>query len=357
MSKPPSSNALIRLGEWFERQKRILPWRNDPSLYRVWISEIMLQQTQVVAVVPFFERFVAAFPDVGKLARASEEEVLSLWAGLGYYSRARNLRSAAQMIEKAGAFPETLDGWLALPGVGRYTAGAVLSIALNQPRPILDGNVERVLSRLRCVGRQRGDAAFKSRLWRLSALFVERAARLGVAPRTLNQALMELGATICTPKKPACLLCPLSERCRAHMLGEQEAYPPRKPPKKWLSVKEEVDCLIDREARVLVRKRQAGEWRAGLWDLPEKDPSDSPLTGARLLGTVLTKHVVTRHKIERITRVWKLEFSAAPLRAAESGAELRRWVSISQPDVPVGSALSRTISQVCARFPEVLPES
>jgi A/G-specific adenine glycosylase len=213
-----------------------------------------------------------------------------------------------------------------------------------------------VLSRVRRVGRSKGDAAFKDRLWRLSRIFVERGGEQGVPPRTLNQAMMELGATVCAPKRPACLICPLAPICRARQAGEQESYPPRKAPKKWITVREEVDCFIDRDARVLVRKRQAGEWRAGLWDLPESDPAAKSGRSAALLGSVSTRHVVTRHKIERTTRVWKVT-SAAPgfLRAAESDGQARRWVSLSQPEVPVGSALNRTISQVCARFPEVLP--
>ena len=150
-------------GAWFERQQRVLPWRDQPTLYRVWVSEIMLQQTQVITVVPYFERFIAKFPDVHALARATEAEVTAQWAGLGYYSRARNLRKGAIAIEAEGRFPATRAEWLEIPGVGDYTAGAILSIAQNLPEPILDGNVERVLSRVRRVSRARGDAAFKSR--------------------------------------------------------------------------------------------------------------------------------------------------------------------------------------------------
>ncbi len=156
--------SLKSLERWFESQKRILPWRNLPSVYRVWISEVMLQQTQVVTVVPYFEKFVAKFPTVEDLAMAPEADVMQLWAGLGYYSRARNIHKTAKMINKQGQFPKTKEEWLDMPGVGPYTAGAILSIAENLPEPILDVNVERVLSRVWCVKRENEDQKFKVRL-------------------------------------------------------------------------------------------------------------------------------------------------------------------------------------------------
>lgn len=327
-------DGLGALGAWFERQKRVLPWRDNPSLYRVWISEIMLQQTQVATVVPYFERFLERFPDVRALAEAPLDDVLLLWAGLGYYSRARNLHRAAQALAERG-FPETLEGWLELPGVGRYTAGAILSIALDQPRPILDGNVERVLSRLRRVKR---DENFKTRLWRLSLAFVERGAREGVQPSALNQALMELGATVCSPRRPRCEACPLSRLCRARAAGDAESFPPARPRKKWLEVREELHCLLAGD-RVLLRRRAAGEWRAGLWDLPAEAP-----VGAELVGSVQTRHVVTRHKVARVTRVWRARAWGAAERDP-AGCDAR-WIAIAEPEVAVGSALRRTLEAV-----------
>ncbi len=358
-------NTLMhRLGSWFERQKRVLPWRDDqagrepgrdsdePSLYRVWISEIMLQQTQVATVVPYFERFVARFPDVQALAQASEDEVVRLWAGLGYYSRARNLRKAARKIAEEG-FPRDRAGWLEMPGVGEYTAGAILSIALNQPEPILDGNVERVISRLRRVTRQKGDAAYKARLWRLARILVVRGHARGVEPRDLNQALMELGATVCSPRKPRCLLCPVREDCRAFAAGDAESFPPKKAPKQWVQVRERVFCLVDREGRVLLEKRGEGKWRAGLWDFPERMPA-----GARLgaeLGDVETRHVVTRHKITRVTRVARVKEPArGKLRASEPAGEKQRWVRLGgETGLALGSALKRSWQTIRERFPEV----
>ena len=231
---------LIALGRWFERQKRVLPWRDAPTPYRVWVSEIMLQQTQVVTVVPYFERFMASFPTVERLAAASEDAVMKHWAGLGYYSRARNLHRAAQGVvtDSGGAFPADREGWESIPGVGPYTAGAILSIAYEKPEAILDGNVERVVSRFRTVTRAGGDSFYKQRLWRLSGLGVRQAASAGVSPSVFNQALMELGATVCTPKNPRCELCPVAEGCRARAMATHEAFPPKKARKPFVGVDE-----------------------------------------------------------------------------------------------------------------------
>ncbi len=368
MSKSVPTKALQALGLWFERQKRVLPWRDEPTLYRVWISEIMLQQTQVVTVVPYFERFLERFPRLERLAAAEEQDVLAMWAGLGYYSRARNILKAAKQIAAAGDFPRDREGWLEVPGVGQYTAGAILSIALDQPEAILDGNVERVLSRLRRVTRASGDVAYKSALWELSRDSVTRAAKAGVRPSVFNQALMELGAIFCTPKSPKCLLCPLASACDARKEGDPEAYPPRKAPKKWLAVEELMLCAIDEKGRVLLRLREAGEWRAGLWDFPERAKAHLGAAGsarerkkgAELLGEIETQHVVTRHKIRRKTEVWRVSRAQSVAWAERAGAQ---WIALAggpkgaAPEVPAGSAVVKTISRVRERFPEAWPVS
>ncbi len=309
-------------------------------MYRVWISEIMLQQTQVSTVIPYFERFVDRFPEVKVLAEAPEEEVLRFWAGLGYYSRARNLHRGAQKIVAMGRFPQTRAEWLEIPGVGPYTAGAILSISAEQPEAILDGNVERVLSRVRRVNRNRGDIAFKARLWRLSRIFVETGFRHRILPHILNQALMELGATFCTPRNPKCLLCPLVQLCRAQEYGEMESYPPKKKKKEWLQVSEKLHCVLDTQGRVLLRKRQKGEWRAGLWDLIEQDPQEIH-PKIKATGSVETRHIVTRHKIRRLTQVWQ----ASEPQLFSTHEDLV-WVQIQNPEVAVGSALNRTLKAV-----------
>ena len=201
--------ALLR---WYRRVRRDMPWRREVSPYRTWISEIMLQQTTVAAVTPKYEAFLKAFPDVRALARAPEDAVLKRWAGLGYYSRARNLRRAArEIVEKhGGQFPSNFDDVLALPGVGRYTAGAILSIAFSQPHPVVDGNVIRVYARLFGLRGRAKDPAFVKEIWARAAPLVPKS-----APGDWNQALMELGATVCTPESPSCGACPVAKDCVA----------------------------------------------------------------------------------------------------------------------------------------------
>lgn len=347
--------SLQQLEGWFEKQKRILPWRDDPSVYRVWVSEIMLQQTQVATVIPYFERFMARFPSVQSLAEAPTEDVLQLWAGLGYYSRARNLHRGAQEIVRKQRFPQNREEWLEVPGVGNYTAGAILSIADNLPEAILDGNVERVLSRVRRVGRQKGDTAYKERLWRLSRILVETAARHQIQPNTLNQALMELGAMVCTPRNPRCLLCPLSKLCKAGNLGEPEAFPPKKKKKDWILVEEKLHCLLDGAGRVLLRQRKAGEWREGLWDLPMSSFPEFD-QNIEYLGAVETRHVVTRHKVIRTTEVWRIKQT---WKASEKNLQNNdlgisepgfRWVATQNPEVAMGSAVKKTLQFVMERY-------
>lgn len=344
--------SLEMLAAWFKGQQRVLPWREDSDVYRVWISEIMLQQTQVVTVIPYFEKFIARFPTLPALAEAPIEDVLLHWAGLGYYSRARNLHRAAQQIVAQGGFPSTREGWLDVPGVGEYTAGAILSIALNQPEAILDGNVERVLSRVRRMSRLSGDTPYKDRLWRFSRAVVTQAHAQGIAPSVTNQALMELGATVCSPKKPKCGVCPVADVCRARAADVQENYPPKKKRKEWLEVQEKLQCLIDPEGRVLLRRREAGEWRAGLWDLPGDLPFSR--TELRFVGEIHSKHVVTRHRITRTTGIWVAK--KVPLQAAEVSGGVR-WIDPGKPEVAIGSALKKTLSQARETYPEAWPTS
>jgi len=212
-------NALL---EWFLQFQRDLPWRKTKDPYRVWLSEIMLQQTRVAAVIPYYERFLERFPNIESLAEAPEEEVLRLWSGLGYYSRARNLQNAARQIvaKFGGVFPKTREEILSLSGIGDYTASAIASIAFNQGAAVLDGNVARVLSRLEGI---RGDLR-ERRKWQALQLEADRLLAAS-APGDWNQAMMELGAIICTPRAPQCLLCPVATHCEARKLGITETLP------------------------------------------------------------------------------------------------------------------------------------
>lgn len=213
------------LGRWYQRRKRDLPWRVDQDPYRVWISEIMLQQTQVKTVIPYYERFLERFPDAEALAAASEDEVLEYWAGLGYYSRGRNLRRAAQQVvrEHEGQFPDSSDRLRSLPGIGEYTAAAVGSIAFDEAVPVIDGNVERVLARFLAIEEDPRRGAAKARLRHAADAALARR-----RPGDHNQAMMELGATVCTPRSPSCHECPIARHCRAFDLGRPESYPPPK---------------------------------------------------------------------------------------------------------------------------------
>jgi A/G-specific adenine glycosylase len=235
--------------DWFQTYQRDLPWRKDHDPYRIWVSEIMLQQTRVATVIPYYERFLARFPDVQSLAAAPQEEVLRLWSGLGYYSRARNLQHAAQQIvaKHGGEFPHQREDVMALAGIGEYTAAAILSIAFGEERAVLDGNVARVISRLEAV---RGDLREPLRWRRLQSTADELLAR--ESPGDWNQAMMELGATLCTPRSPQCLLCPVAEFCKARKLGMAESLPEKRKKRAAVAVQLVSIILLDARNNSLV---------------------------------------------------------------------------------------------------------
>ncbi|WP_031434302.1 A/G-specific adenine glycosylase [Methylomarinum vadi] len=257
--------------DWFDQHgRKDLPWQRDINPYRVWISEIMLQQTQVATVIPYFNRFMARFPNVASLADAPIDEVLQYWSGLGYYARARNLHRAARtIIENGGKFPTTIETVQALPGIGRSTAGAILSIACRQSHPILDGNVKRVLARFHGVHGWSGDSKINKRLWEISA-------RLTPLQRTADytQAMMDMGATLCTRTKPKCECCPLNSACYAWREDKVAELPSPKP-RKIIPVKQSFWLLLRNENnQILLEKRPpAGIW-GGLWSLPEFENLD-----------------------------------------------------------------------------------
>ena len=256
---------------WFDQHgRKNLPWQKDISAYRVWISEIMLQQTQVTTVIPYFERFMLRFPTVMALAEAPIDDVLHLWTGLGYYARARNLHKAAMTIAQdyQGRFPTQFDQVLELPGIGRSTAGAILSIAEKQPLAILDGNVKRVLARYFAVEGWPGTNTVANQLWEYAE---------SVLPQERNhhytQAMMDLGATVCTRSKPRCDECPLQNQCIAYAQGNQVAYPGKKP-KKVLPVRQVTMLIPFYRGSVMMRQRpMTGIW-GGLWAFEEIESSD-----------------------------------------------------------------------------------
>ena len=252
------------LGEWYERGHRDLPWRRGRDPYRILVSEMMLVQTTVAAVVPYFERFLARFPTVEALAGADEADVLKAWEGLGYYRRARQLHAAARAIvrDHGGAIPDDPEAVRALPGVGRYIAGAVLSFAFDRPAPIVEANTQRVLARLLAWDGDLKSTASQARLWQAAERLVP-AAGAG----RFNQALMELGATVCTPRTPMCLVCPVAAECRARALGVQDSLPiksARTPPQEVV----ESCALVRRGDRILIVQRGPGRLWEGFWEFP-----------------------------------------------------------------------------------------
>jgi A/G-specific adenine glycosylase len=254
-----------RLLVWFDLQgRKDLPWQHPVSPYRVWVSEIMLQQTQVVTVIPYFQRFMHTFPDIKTLANAPLDKVLQHWAGLGYYARARNLHKTAIIITKQGEFPNSVEKLVALPGIGLSTAGAISSIAFNNSAAILDGNVRRVLTRFQALSGWAGTASVNKELWEWSRFYTPVAR---VADYT--QAIMDLGATLCTQSKPQCKQCPLIENCKAYSQGIVAELPTPKPKKK-LPIKTLVFLILhNNQQQILLEKRPPiGIW-GGLWSLPE----------------------------------------------------------------------------------------
>ncbi|HSG89824.1 MAG TPA: A/G-specific adenine glycosylase [Pseudomonadales bacterium] len=273
MAAAPAAIAEDLLAWYDVHGRRDLPWKRDADPYRIWLSEIMLQQTQVTTVLPYFERFTAAFPDVGALAAADIDAVLSLWTGLGYYARARNLHRAAQLVCDAhdGAFPASVDALMGLPGVGRSTAGAIAAMAYGVRAPILDGNVRRVLCRLAGIEGWPGERAVEQRLWLLADAMTP-AAR----PGDYTQAIMDLGATLCTRRRPACERCPLVDRCAAHASGRVDAIPAPRPKKPKPERATRMLMIQDPDGAVLLERRPATGLWGGLWCFPQQDLDDDP---------------------------------------------------------------------------------
>jgi len=361
--QPEVSSRPTLLLQWYDRHRRRLPWRAGPGEvsdpYRVWLSEIMLQQTTVKAVGPYFEKFVARWPDVTALGRASQDDVLRMWAGLGYYSRARNLHACAVAVtrEHGGVFPDTEEGLRALPGIGPYTAAAIAAIAFDRRTMPVDGNIERVVSRLFAVEEELPQA--KQLIQQLAATLL---ADSGTGDETSRagdsaQALMDLGASICTPKKPACSLCPLNAGCLARAQGTQETFP-RKAPKKSGTLRRGAAFVVTRGEELLVRSRPekgllggmtevpGSDWLAGQEDATAKQQAPA-LKGLsrwqRRVGVVT--HVFTHFPLELVVYTAKAE---ARTRAPAG----MRWVPIA---TLAGEALPNVMRKVIAHGLDLPP--
>jgi len=353
-----------RLLAWYGRHARDLPWRRRRDAYSVWISEVMLQQTQVATVVPYYQRFLAAFPSVRALAAADEQQVLRLWEGLGYYRRARQMHRAARQIvqQHTGRFPRDRDAVRALPGIGRYTAGAILSIAFDLREPILEANTTRLLARLVAYPDDPTLTAGKDRLWGVAE---------SLLPRTqvgrFNQALMELGSLVCTARDPACSTCPVAGHCRAWRDGLQETIPPPKARPKIEHIREAAVVIVRHRRVLIVQYGEQTRW-SGLWDFPRfpvdavpEDRSERHLVEQvrRLTGVAVRpdrkmatlKHSVTRF---RITLDCHLATYLSGDRPRAGRREIRWVPPATLDDYPLSSS-GRKLGRMALR--ETLPTS
>jgi A/G-specific adenine glycosylase len=325
---------------WYREHKRRLPWRDplrdDP--YAVWVSEIMLQQTRVETVIPYFERWMKRFPTVRALAAASERDVLNLWEGLGYYSRARNLHAAAKIVVErhAGQLPRHLDALRALPGIGPYTAGAIASMAFGLDEPTLDANLRRVMARVFDVSKPADSPAGTRILWGLAAENLPKG-RAG----DYNQALMDLGASICLPKNPRCLICPLMEICEARRLGIQEQRPVLKPRQQTPSYVHAA-AVIQRRGRVLLAKRPSKGLLGGLWEFPNGrvngDPGKGLAKALKIAYRLRVKQEAALGVVRHAYTHFKVTVHAFHAELIEKpGDKNLKWVRVGElEDYPMG---------------------
>jgi|SRR5690625_2699969 len=334
---------------WFDRYGRHdLPWQLPATPYRVWISEVMLQQTQVQVVIPYFERFMARFPDVSTLAAAPLDDVLALWAGLGYYARARRLHQAAQLIveQHGGRFPETFDAVVALPGIGRSTAGAILSLSMGQRHAILDGNCKRVLARVHAVSGWAGQAAFERTLWALAEQHTPTA-----RCDDFNQAMMDLGATLCSRSQPQCIACPLAARCLAHQQGEATAYPQARP-RRALPTRRVRMLLLQHEQQVLlIRRPPTGIW-GGLWCLPECEPDADwreQLHNFGLKPLAVESWPRLRHSFSHFhLEIEPLCIQVEPVTTRLMAADSVIWYNNDDESIGVAAPVAQLLAALCA---------
>lgn len=356
MSKFDFAKAVL---SWFdEHGRKHLPWQQDISAYRVWLSEIMLQQTQVSTVIPYFETFISTFPTVEDLASAPLDEVLHLWTGLGYYARARNLHACAKKVveEYGGKFPQSLEALSSLPGIGRSTAGAIYSISWDLPAAILDGNVKRVLARFHAVEGWPGQAAVAAQLWKHAEQHT---------PKQRNahytQAMMDLGATVCTRSRPQCSACPLQNACAAHAEGRPDNYPGKKPPKALPVRPVQMLILRNRAGEVLLEQRPPqGVW-GGLWSFPEvaadADPQQwahdhyGPAAVTEIWATI--RHTFSHYHLDIIPVC--LELTDAP--GGVMADNRRLWYNTAQPPtVGLAAPIKRLLEQLERQHPSQLAQ-
>ena len=324
LSEPEIELFRSRLRQWFSLTRRDLPWRRTRDPYAIWISEVMLQQTRVAAVLRYYERFLSRFPDINALAEAPETDLLAHWAGLGYYYRARNMQKAAQQLIETGGFPASYDAIRNLPGIGEYTAAAVASIAFDLPHAVVDGNVYRVLSRLLCDRTNIAAGNARKHFTVLADSLLDRD-----SPGDFNQAVMELGATVCLPNKPLCLLCPVSSICKARQAGVQETLPVNIKPRRSVEATRTV-LWIEKNGNLLLWQRPpSARLMPGFWELPEPEHIPNAEIGATLghFG-----HGITVHN-------YCFEVHIA---SVTNPPEFCTWVSLDEfPRLPISTVLKK----------------
>ncbi len=337
---------------WFDiHGRRDLPWQQEPTPYRVWVSEIMLQQTQVTTVVPFYERFMKSFPSVANLAAAPVDDVLHHWSGLGYYARARNLHRAAKLVmdSHAGRFPETIEDLLALPGIGRSTAGAVLALSGGQRHPILDGNVKRVLCRYFALDGWPGKARVTTRLWEIADTLTP-ASRI----REYTQAIMDLGATVCRRTQPACGQCPIASRCRARETETQDIYPTARPKRERPVRSATMVLALNGDDHVLLQRRDHDGLWGGLWSFPEvPQGSDtaswcSERLGCRVVDETIwppVSHGFTHFKLVITPHIIRIGGDAPVIMDGDS------WLWYN-PGSPARIGLAAVVTRLIASLPD-----
>ena len=321
--------ALLR---WYDEHRRDLPWRETRDPYRIWLSEIMLQQTRVAAVLDHYRIFLERFPNVQALAAASEDAVLAAWSGLGYYRRARMLHQAAQQIAKqhGGCFPQNSEAWLALPGIGRYTAAAIASIAFAEPVAVVDGNVERVLERFVGIN------LTTPHIWQNAQALLANS-----RPGDFNQAMMELGATVCVPREPRCPMCPVRKWCATQQSMERRASPPGPAQNSTRQVKKEIWCVLNQcDGGIrLVQRPSETSLMPGMWELPQSSEPPRPLPGSAHWRTFRHSITVTDYTVHvvRNTRLRNTLLRGAPPTAKG------KWIAIDRiPQIPI-TGLTRKI--------------
>jgi A/G-specific adenine glycosylase len=342
-----------RLLRWFEKNGRNLPWRETRDPYAIWVSEIMLQQTQVLTVIPYYQKFLKSFPTVRHLAKADLSKVLKVWEGLGYYSRARNLHRASQMVLNhfQGKMPSNLRDLRTLPGIGKYTAGAILSIAYNKEAPILDGNVKRVLSRLFAISGNPVRGKTEDLLWHLSESLIPK----GFAS-PFNQGLMDLGSMVCTPKDPQCSRCPLHRLCKGKASGKPEEYPSRVIKKKIPHIGA-ISAVIEKKGKVLLSQRPPKGLLGGLWEFPNWKSEGK--RGLRFrLRNYIKKEMGINVEVKKFLGVFQQTYSHFKLtlhvyqcQSSNSNKNKKdKWIPIKNLDQLAMSRIHRKIANSISNF-------